>query len=953
MWGIQSTARLCTLLGAVILSCSLYLLYRTHITVSFDERHSPPHSQVEVFHGTISVPVDHTATEIENSGDIQFSLQWVWVSTDDGVFSIREGLSSADSSPYQPEILGIYCGDFNGDMIPDIVVMFATHSAETALSKEPLYNLRYSMLVNVPIDSDAVSANRSQFRVLSEAAVGLDAFQFAGLGLTLLLDVDGDYDLDVCHVNWAEKCDQMSLQCALNQLSHEAKSQQADPFFEILQPVDSTVESAGVKRSRPDVMIPISRETLTNSPLLSVLAMDWNVDGSVEVLGSVDVHRGRQPFCSMSFTDDLPSSLSQNDRITDTAVENGRHISNMSTLSPCRNMILADLELDFVVELLCFGARFPSDLRIFHAGVPSMKETTDDYMFRELDNNFDRDFRISLVAVGDFNRDSIQDFVLVTEDFDLVMALSATKPNTAYAQSFRFDRDALPTLQDTEIVSLVCCDLDNDGDLDVITIQQDRFRKQASRIVSYYNLNQAGNVFDVRLQLRSILSVGLIATALIVLDYDLDGWLDVLVAFKGGTLHLYGRDKPLSNDNAKTNNWLKVSLVGVQNSNKLGNGAIVVVTLDGGRVRISRVVQGVGLRTNAVQTQPEHAVHFGLGAHLVVDSVSIWWPEFNYFEENLLKYHDVAANQHLHIVRFWSNPTVPRVQRILQGYHFVEGGCAVVTNLRLRPSFFIIGQAKCGTTTLAHDLRQHSQIRMPVGKELQYFLNLHEWLPLNWYEAQFPCGAAGQVTFEATASYLYVPWASRLLLNAYPSAKLIVLLRDPVARTFSHYRMDQRVITGNSNISIHDFHQYIVQMIADFRQCITEHNQTDTSSNAPIADRAADTCAMRWPVLTFSLYSVLLQRWLQLRPDRTLLLVTSFEYMLRDPVAVLNNVFEFIGVEQMLDVDVSHENAAPGGSLHMLSETELLLKAFYRPFNLELIDLITFHKEPIPKWIDS
>ena len=150
----------------------------------------------------------------------------------------------------------------------------------------------------------------------------------------------------------------------------------------------------------------------------------------------------------------------------------------------------------------------------------------------------------------------------------------------------------------------------------------------------------------------------------------------------------------------------------------------------------------------------------------------------------MIRYHDVAANQHLHIVRFWANPVVPRVQRMFEGYHFVEGGCAVSGHRRLQPTFFVIGQAKCGTTSLATSLGQHPQIKLPVGKELQYFLNLHEWLSLEWYAAQFPCGAADQVTFEATASYLYVPWASTLLMDAYPLAKLIVLLRDPVARTF-------------------------------------------------------------------------------------------------------------------------------------------------------------------------
>lgn len=140
----------------------------------------------------------------------------------------------------------------------------------------------------------------------------------------------------------------------------------------------------------------------------------------------------------------------------------------------------------------------------------------------------------------------------------------------------------------------------------------------------------------------------------------------------------------------------------------------------------------------------------------------------------------------------------------------------------LRPSFFIIGERKCGTSSLYRYLLDHPRILPCKIKEPQFFSRslLHRLLNYKAYRALFPPieGSApvhlqwfrwradgnlateeltfsrppGRVvTGEASANtFSQVPPGR--LLKAMPAGLFILMLRDPVERAFSHYRMYQR-----------------------------------------------------------------------------------------------------------------------------------------------------------------
>ena len=116
-------------------------------------------------------------------------------------------------------------------------------------------------------------------------------------------------------------------------------------------------------------------------------------------------------------------------------------------------------------------------------------------------------------------------------------------------------------------------------------------------------------------------------------------------------------------------------------------------------------------------------------------------------------------------------------------------------------NLFIIGSAKSGTTSLHDYLDQHPNICMSSVKEPNFFScqdikndNLYYLdAPLihrtEDYEKLFKPNE-DKYLGESSVSYMYYPNAVKRIKKYNPQAKIIMLLRNPVERAFSHYLMD-------------------------------------------------------------------------------------------------------------------------------------------------------------------
>jgi sulfotransferase family protein len=121
--------------------------------------------------------------------------------------------------------------------------------------------------------------------------------------------------------------------------------------------------------------------------------------------------------------------------------------------------------------------------------------------------------------------------------------------------------------------------------------------------------------------------------------------------------------------------------------------------------------------------------------------------------------------------------------------------------VRTLPDFLIIGAQKCGTTFLYQLLVQHPHVKPAFAKEVHYF-DLNFERGDNWYRSHFPLQMRNSrtcITGEASPYYLFHPHAPRRASAVVPDAKLVVLLRNPVDRAYSHYQHQvKRVIKGQT-----------------------------------------------------------------------------------------------------------------------------------------------------------
>ena len=127
---------------------------------------------------------------------------------------------------------------------------------------------------------------------------------------------------------------------------------------------------------------------------------------------------------------------------------------------------------------------------------------------------------------------------------------------------------------------------------------------------------------------------------------------------------------------------------------------------------------------------------------------------------------------------------------------------------RALPDFLVIGAQRSGTSSLYKYLGQHPSVVPSIRKETEFFTSRHDEGE-DWYRAHFPlklgapagADAGRRLTFEADPSYLLDPRAPVRASRMVPDAKIVVLLRDPVARAISHYNHNVRIGQEDASLS--------------------------------------------------------------------------------------------------------------------------------------------------------
>lgn len=124
----------------------------------------------------------------------------------------------------------------------------------------------------------------------------------------------------------------------------------------------------------------------------------------------------------------------------------------------------------------------------------------------------------------------------------------------------------------------------------------------------------------------------------------------------------------------------------------------------------------------------------------------------------------------------------------------------------IKPTFFIIGAPKAGTTSLYYYLNKHPQVLMSSIKEPNFFAyedlqadklyykddsigDEKSYLSLFTNKSNKEFKAVG----EASVCYLFYHKSAQRIYNFNPEARILIMLRHPLERSWSHYLMDYKL----------------------------------------------------------------------------------------------------------------------------------------------------------------
>ena len=185
--------------------------------------------------------------------------------------------------------------------------------------------------------------------------------------------------------------------------------------------------------------------------------------------------------------------------------------------------------------------------------------------------------------------------------------------------------------------------------------------------------------------------------------------------------------------------------------------------------------------------------------------------------------------------------------------------------------YLVIGGQKCGTTTLHHLLSDNPRLAQPRTKEAPLFLREVSEADVRRHVVRHVGAPDGRLTGKATPAYMCHPGVAARIAAANPSTRLIAVLRDPIERARSHWRMQCSFGT-------------------EHRPFAVAMNDALTTRSAHIPTRQEDG------YVAWGEYGRILEGYLSVFP-RDQLHVLCLDDLEADPVGTISRICDFLGVD--------------------------------------------------------
>lgn len=225
----------------------------------------------------------------------------------------------------------------------------------------------------------------------------------------------------------------------------------------------------------------------------------------------------------------------------------------------------------------------------------------------------------------------------------------------------------------------------------------------------------------------------------------------------------------------------------------------------------------------------------------------------------------------------------------------------------MKVNFIICGTQKGGTSALDAYLRGHPNICMAEKKEVHFFDNEDAYRNgapnYSEYHSAFKPHSPSQILGEATPIYMYWRDAPRRMWQYNPEVRLIVLLRNPIERAYSHWNMKR--ILGVETLS---FWEAIQREPERCREALPYQHRVYS-----YVDRG--------------FYLEQLRRLWSFFPNEHVLVLKS-EELRRQPIRTLERVCNFLNVDPLNAVEPFDFHSRPYKSPMSAREREHLRSVF-------------------------
>ena len=255
----------------------------------------------------------------------------------------------------------------------------------------------------------------------------------------------------------------------------------------------------------------------------------------------------------------------------------------------------------------------------------------------------------------------------------------------------------------------------------------------------------------------------------------------------------------------------------------------------------------------------------------------------------------------------------------------------ITASLRILPDFLVIGVGRGGTTSCFHYLSQHPSIIGSAYDEIGFFdENFH--LGLNWYRSMFPTKFLKKkivkkfgkcLTYDVTPAYIRKPWVARRIKELFPEIKLIVLLRNPVDKAYSHYHSSIK-----SGVQKYSFEEMVEEDIKTFQKFENTNSIIDDEYFRNYIEKS---------LLGRGIYAQQLKIWFELFDPKQILILTS-EELSTETNKVMNKIFRFLDLPDYEIPDIVKRST--GNYTKMKMDTRKKLISFFSKYNQDLFKLL-------------